>query len=113
MFFRPENEISNSAKAFHFYFVTFLTKIWVSQVPRSAIRRSVTPPFHSKLESNGLLPASQPPLTGNIEFFPARGGCDQAIWPPVLITSASFPNVFFNSCNFQGNVQAFRLTELL
>ena len=30
-----------------------------------------------------------------------------------LTTTTSFPRVFFNSCNFQGNVQAFRLTGLL
>ena len=30
-----------------------------------------------------------------------------------LTTTKSFPRVFFNSCNFQGNVQASRLTGLL
>ena len=30
-----------------------------------------------------------------------------------LNVTAIFPRVFFNSCNFQGNVQAFRLTGLL
>jgi len=30
-----------------------------------------------------------------------------------LTANASFPNVFFNSCNIQGNIQAFRLTELI
>ena len=30
-----------------------------------------------------------------------------------LTTTTSFPRVFFNSCNFQGNVQASRLTGLL
>ena len=30
-----------------------------------------------------------------------------------LTVTTSFPRVFFNSCNFQGNVQAFRLTGLL
>ena len=30
-----------------------------------------------------------------------------------LTVTTSFPRVFFNSCNFQGNVQVFRLTGLL
>ena len=30
-----------------------------------------------------------------------------------LTVTTSFPRVFFNSCNFQSNVQAFRLTGLL
>ena len=30
-----------------------------------------------------------------------------------LTATTSFPRAFFNSCNFQGNVQAFRLTGLL
>ena len=34
-------------------------------------------------------------------------------WPPVLTATTSFPSVFFNSCNIQGNVQAFRLAGLL